>query len=343
MQVRDIPEFWSKVEGNYRYNMIMAAMPFIDNLIAVGDYTKKEFVFGGAPEEKISVVPNGVPVEVISVSEKNESVRKLRQYSCNLGLFDKTRPDYIFTQVARCVPSKGFWRSAGIMHHIDNMLKQHRETALLFLVVNAGRREIDDILEWEKNNWPVEHTKKDLKYYDEIAWEFVRNYNRKHKNTQIVLLNQFVTDSKSCGTHMPRDMSFVDFRYGTHVELNPAIYEPFGISCIEPLPYGAVIVISSVCGCASFLREYEGHDNSPVIIGDYVPAINGNIEDLLTIGHGVRDKTEPKVNRELAYRIYTSLKDREFPVEARIQTGYSIAENFTWNRIARDNIVKIFG
>jgi hypothetical protein len=146
-----------------------------------------------------------------------------------------------------------------------------------------------------------------------------------------------------CAIDMPRDMSFMDFRYGTHVEMNPAIYEPFGISCIEPLPYGALIAVSSVCGCASFLQEYGGSDRSPIVIGDYVTTINGSIDSLLAIGQEARDRIEPKANRELACEIHVSLTDGNFPMEARIQTGYAIAESFTWNRIAANDLAGIFG
>ena len=50
-------------------------------------------------------------------------------------------------------------------------------------------------------------------------------------------------------------MSFLDIRRGSDVEFGQSIYEPFGIAMLEPLTYGAICVISSVCGCAGQLIQ----------------------------------------------------------------------------------------
>src|SRR5690606_1739091 len=84
------------------------------------------------------------------------SRNKLRQYAENL-LGDK--PDYVFTHVTRLVPSKGLWRDLRVLEHVERMLRQRNETAILFtLSTEVPGRRSDDIMNMEKHyHWPVVH------------------------------------------------------------------------------------------------------------------------------------------------------------------------------------------
>jgi len=98
-------------------------------------------------------------------------------------------------------------------------------------------------------------------------------------------------------------MDTVDIHRGTDVEFGQSIYEPFGISPVEPLTFGGLCVFTNVCGCAGFVADaIIGTNSSPhdgtrnVIIADYI-AIDGRfheIKDLLTIDRAVRDEVEEK-------------------------------------------------
>ena len=69
---------------------------------------------------------------------------------------------------------------------------------------------------------------------------------------------------------MPQEMDFVDIRRESDVEFGQSIYEPFGIAQFEPLTFGGVCVVSSVCGCSGFLRDVtSGDDVKNVIVADY--------------------------------------------------------------------------
>ena len=55
------------------------------------------------------------------------------------------------------------------------------------------------------------------------------------------------------GEFLPDDAAFADWRRGSDVELGQSIYEPFGIAQIEPMSYGAISVVSDICGCLGFV------------------------------------------------------------------------------------------
>jgi hypothetical protein len=337
--VRDIPLFWEQAQNNYRYAMIHAAVPFMHNLIAVGDQTRDELVFGGTPRNLISVVPNGINYELIGADRKRNSRNVLLEYCRNLGLL---RPDYICTQVARGVLSKAPWRAAGIMHELDSHLHKEGKRAVLFYLISPGyRRKPEQIAEFERYGWPIVHEDKELGDFGKDIYTFAEHFNKTHTNTQLVLINQYVSDNASLGSRAPRDLSFIDFRIGTDIEFNLAIYEPFGISPIEPLPYGAMIVVSNPNGCANFLvkasRQY-GRD-SPIIVADYC-TLDGEImpSDPLQIGRALREQVEARVNKSVAAELYSKLKMEGVD---RLAIGQDIASNFLWKNIISNYLLQI--
>ena len=50
-------------------------------------------------------------------------------------------------------------------------------------------------------------------------------------------------------------MEFSDIRRGSDLEFGQSIYEPFGISQIEPVNFGAISCVSNVCGCIGFVQQ----------------------------------------------------------------------------------------
>src|SRR5688500_2056016 len=145
-------------QGGYYKHALVKAARFCDNIFAVGDYTLKEMRFLGADFATVDaqLAYNGVPHWRISVDEKMASRNKLRKY-CKALL--KYEPDYVFTHVTRLVPSKGLWRDLRVLEHVEQMLRQRNESAVLFtLSTEVPSRRGDDVRSMEaRYHWPVVH------------------------------------------------------------------------------------------------------------------------------------------------------------------------------------------
>ena len=138
-------------------------------------------------------------------------------------------------------------------------------------------------------------------------------------------------------------MEFMDIRKGTDVEFGQSIYEPFGISQLEPLTFGGICVFSSVCGCAGFLRDVAREENvTNVIVADYTDlgtTAYGDIEDLLQIDRSVRDQIEDSVSEKVAMQICSRLAKSESESESLIQAGYSLAKNMSWDVVVKNYLL----
>jgi hypothetical protein len=220
-----------------------------DGIFAVGDYTLKEIRFLG--EEFLSVdaqiAYNGVPHWKISVEDKMHSRNKLRQYAKTLLRYT---PDYVFTHVTRLVPSKGLWRDLRVLEHVDQILQQRNETAIIFCQsTEIHTRRPADIRRMEAAyKWPVVHREglPDLSHGEAAYYAGVQEFNGCARNVKVVLVNQFGWDRARCGNRMPADMEFMDIRKGSDVEFGQSIYEPFGIAQVEPIIFGGICVFSNV-------------------------------------------------------------------------------------------------
>ena len=150
---------------------------------------------------------------------------------------------------------------------------------------------------------------------------------------------------------MPEDMEFMDIRKGTDVEFGLSIYEPFGISQLEPLTFGGVCVFSSACGCTGLLQDVAGtEDVKNVIIAnytkldifdsfDYAQDRFADIEDLLQIDQPVLEQIEAKVSEEVAQQIVQRLPKSESDIDSMIQTGYELSRNMSWDVVAKNYLL----
>ena len=77
-----------------------------------------------------------------------QSRDRLKQYCKTLLKFE---PDYVFTHVTRLVPSKGLWRDLRVLEHVDALLRERNETAVLFTLSTEvpGRRQ-EDVLRMDQ-------------------------------------------------------------------------------------------------------------------------------------------------------------------------------------------------
>jgi hypothetical protein len=327
--------------------------------LAVGEPVADELRFL-APEfeaKDISVVYNGIPACKTTLEEKMASKQKLQQYCLNLLGY---RPDWVFSHVTRLVRSKGLWRDLRVLGHMDMALNRAGRTAVMFLLsTEVSQRRSSDIFEMEaKYGWPVAHREgwPDLSKGEATFYTAVQEFNAKSKSVKVVFINQFGFSRKHCGNKMPEDMQILDIHRGTDVEFGQSIYEPFGISPLEPLTFGGLCVFSSVCGCAGFaaaavntkeihrrdpfdkLRAGRGEETNKkvdgtrnFIVADYTA--DGEYPDctaLLKIDRAVRDRIEEKVAGEVADEILMLLPKSDREVAAMLETGRRIAKNMSW-------------
>jgi hypothetical protein len=339
-----VEDVFGDQSGFYKHAMLKTTR-FFDEIFAVGDYVQKEFQFLGPDFIHVdsNLAYNGVPCWRIDVKEKLHSRQKLRTY-CNALL--EYEPDYVFTHVTRLVLSKGLWRDLRVLEHLEKVLRQRNETAVLFVLsTEVPQRRPDDILRMEQHyHWPVVHREghADLSGGEAVYYQGVQEFNAKSRNVKVVFINQFGFEQRLCGKRMPRDMEFMDIRKGSDAEFGQSIYEPFGIAQVEPISFGGICVYSNVCGCAGFVERALGGKPSPnVIIADYTDLPNKGLrpEQLLAIGQPQRDEIEHTVAATVARELIQRLPRTPGEFEQFIGRGYELASKMSWDAVARDFVV----
>jgi glycogen synthase len=292
----------------------------------------------------IDIVYNGIPAYQISLADKLQSKEKLQRY-CETLLGYK--PDFIFTHVTRLVQSKGLWRDLRVLYTIEKEFRTQGKTGVLFVLsTEVSQRRSSDIYKMESvYNWPVAHREgaPDLSGGEAAFYTAVQEFNAKSKNIKIIFVNQFGFNQTNCGQRMPNDMEFMDIRRGSDVEFGQSIYEPFGIAQLEPLTFGGICVVSSVCGCAGFVLDIAGAEGAKnLVIADYTRLNShgfANIEDLLKMDESVRDQIEYSVSEKVAMQICSRLAKSESEIEDMIKTGYSLAKNMSWDAVVKNYLL----
>ncbi len=333
-------------QSSFFKHALVEASRYCDRICAVGDYVLRELWFL-APEFQaagIDIVYNGIPAYQISLSDKLQSKEKLQLYCENLLGY---KPDFVFTHVTRLIQSKGLWRDLRVLEQVEKEFRSRGKTAVLFLLsTEVSRRRSRDIYNMESAyNWPAAHREgwPDLSGGEAAFYTAIQEFNAQSRNIKIIFINQFGFERKSCGGRMPKDMEFMDIRKGSDVEFGQSIYEPFGISQLEPLSFGGICVVSSVCGCSGFVRDVANGENTKnVIIADYTDLNNhrfADIEDLLQIDRSLRDRIEAKVSEKVAKEIISRLAQNESEIESMIQDGYALAKNMSWDAVVKNYLL----
>jgi len=212
----------------------------------------------------------------------------------------------------------------------------------------AGRRP-EWVAAWETQyGWPVGHRGDNGDLIDrEVSFFFdgVEPYNRRNSPIKIVFVNQFGWSRERCGERMPADMEFSDVRRGSDLEFGQSIYEPFGIAQVEPLNFGAICCVSSVCGCIGFAEHAAGGlANLPnLVVADYVSLPYGywlsNPYDALAIDRGVRDWIEGNNSAVAAATIYERLPKTESEMQTLLEIGQNVARRMSWDVVTRDYLL----
>jgi hypothetical protein len=315
-------------------------------ILAVGDYTREEIRFLGPEFENhhIDIVYNGVPAAPVSLQQKKQSRAMLAEYAQTL-LNDE--PDVLLTHVTRPVVSKAMWRDMRICHELSKRLASDGKSGALFILTSAGgTRAPHDIARMENDyGWPRHHREgfPDLVGPEIDIHRDVERFNQEHNNFQVVLVNQFGWSPERIGARLPEGMDIADLRRATDVELGTAIYEPFGISPLEPLGCGAVCVISNVCGCAGFInRVTNGKRPNNIVTADYIKLEEDRtLEELLAMGQRDREEIDQRVSAEVAHKILQALPTTDKATQAMIDEGQKLVAKMGWDQIVEDQLMPV--
>jgi hypothetical protein len=340
-QGRFLEEVFPEVTGNYKHPLVKAAR-FCDCIFAVGDQTQEEMAFVDPRMGQIDIdrVYNGIPALPLEFADRRASRARMLDYGRNLF---GTRPEWTFTHVARPVLSKGIWRDLRVLHELEPLLAARGETAVYFMLGTlGGQRRGPDVRQMERcYGWPVGHERgyPDLCGGEENVEPMFAAFNREHEAVRAVFVNQWGWSRALCGQRMPEEMTFADIRRGTDVEFGLSVYEPFGISQLEPLCFGAVCAVSNVCGCMGFVRQAaEDSDVSRNVIEANFLSVPASLEidELLGDSRGLRERAEDGECRRVARAIDEALPRDEDAAQQRLRDGYELARRMSWERVVTD-------
>jgi glycogen synthase len=133
-------------------------------------------------------------------------------------------------------------------------------------------------------------------------------------------------------------MQFIDIRQGSDLEFGQSVYEPFGIAQVEPLSYGALCVVSRICGCVGFLERIGGLAEPNVLLADYtdVTPKPTTLQAALSIDQARRDQVEARKAAEIAHEIMARLPQSEDKETRILESGYQLSQGMSWEVVARD-------
>lgn len=332
-------------QSHFFKHALVGASRFCDNILAVGDYVVKELQFLNPAFRHVDIdlCYNGLPAYDVSFDEVRHSRDLMREYANNLLGY---RPDYVFTHVTRTAISKGLWRDLRVLEHVEEQFRKTGQTAVLFVLsTEVPPRRCEDVRNMERWwKWPVAHREgmPDLSGGEALFYAGVQEFNARARQVKVVFVNQFGWDRSVCGLRMPKEMEFMDIRRGTHAEFGQSIYEPFGIAQLEPLSFGALCVITNVCGCAGFVDKVTGGQTVPnVIVADYtdIGDVRPSIDHLLEMDRDERDRVEALVAERVAQQVLANLPADDEAHEALRRSGYELARQMSWEVVASDYLL----
>jgi glycosyltransferase involved in cell wall biosynthesis len=335
-----IEAYYGAQDGYFKHALVRQAWR-CDAVLAVGDLVVEELRFLGAEfaERDIDLVYNGVPATLLSAGEKQQAGQRMKDLCAGLLGW---QPDWVFTHVTRLVPSKGLWRDLLVLEHLDEILLQRGQRAvLLVLSSEVGRRTPDAVRRMiDEYGWPLVHREgwPDLSA-GELEFDLkVRAFNARSRCVRVLFVNQFGWDRQLCGDWIPEGVSFADLRRGSDVEFGQSIYEPFGIAQVEPLSFGAVSVVSDVCGCVGFVERSQGQDREldNFIVGEYTRLPSGESGEFGQIDARASAHVEAVQSRVVAAALAAALEASPQRRQARLRSGYALAEAMSWERVAAD-------
>lgn len=332
-------------QHDYFKHAVIDTTRFCDGILAVGHHVVDELRFLGNGFEScdISLAYNGVPACKLAAAQRETSREHLQDY-CEALL--GWRPDLVFTHVTRLARSKALWRDLDVLLAMDEQLGRRGQTAVLIVLsTELPRRPLDDILQMESEwEWPLAHREggPDLTEGEARYYQTVQAFNARARNAQVIYVNQFGFSRHTCGRRVPAQVEFMDLRRGSDVEFGLSLYEPFGISLLEPLTFGGICVPSTSCGCAGFLRQAMGSRDSPnIVFADFVRGMRApaSVKEGLAIGRDDRRAVEREVATSVAQRILERLPKDPAGRRCLLESGFELAAKMSWDVVAERAIL----
>lgn len=316
-----------------------------DGIIAVGDRTRDEikFLHPQFDAKPVDIVYNGLPVVKLDLARRLRCRDLLATAAQNLVGF---KPDVLMTHVTRPVISKALWRDLRVCHELDSRLGAAGRKGVLFILTSAGgvRRSADVANMHKQYGWPRHHRHgfPDLVGPEEGINGDIEAFNKGHEHVQVVLVNQFGWSQRRVGPAVPAEMDIADLRCGTDVEFGMAVYEPFGISPLEPLCSGALCVISTACGCQGFVQHVTNNQGAAnVICPDYAPPLGETLEDKKALGVNERTEIENVVAAQVADEILARLPRTERQHQKLLEAGQELVGMMGWDQVILDGLLPL--
>jgi hypothetical protein len=340
-QNQSLEDVFGSQKFNPRNELIKLAVS-LDLVFPVSDLVRDEYLFlvPEAPLDKITTVHNGVPVTEITYSRKEEGRSRIIQYVDNLLNFE---PGVFLTHVSRLVISKGIWRDIALLYALDELFDtlDLRGVYILLSTFVAGGRPPDAVLRMEDEyGWPVLHKDgwPDLVGMETEVYRHLELFNSRSRAIKGIFINQFGFNGEACGRRVPKDSDFLDLRMASDAELGFSVYEPFGIAQLETIPFGGAAILSSTCGCASFLeRTFEDTVTRPFYIVDFTQAAQDmSVDELKSITVRERDKIERQLLAEHSRPILDVIPVTPARREAYLKSARQHAPRLSWERAMRD-------
>jgi len=344
---------YPEILDSYRTQLVKRTVVF-DYIFAVSNLVASEYKFLNPQikDEKIKIIYNGISFQSIDWDKMKESREKLRKYIESIFNFNF---DVLFTHVTRLVLSKGIWRDFAILEKLDDIFHSNGLKGayiLLSTLIGTGRNS-SEIHRMEKEyGWPVLHRKgwPDCVGYEEEIYDIIQLFNAKSKSIKALFINQFGFDTRTCGDRVPLGTSLLDLRIASDAELGYSIYEPFGISQIETIPYGGFSLLSRACGSSYLFDEiFKDMKEKPYHVIDFSNIENIKTEQVYNIlnsndkisSYKNLDENNRRLIEESLFNLYTKeifdiLPKTDSKRKENLENISNKAINFSWESRLKD-------
>ena len=341
-------------QSDYSRHALVSQTHRLDSVLAVGHETAEELRFL-SPEMKAGPVRtcfNAVPSEKLTAADVQRSRTMMHEW---LAATLAYVPDYIFTHVTRPVPSKGIWRDFATMRHLAPMLAAKGKTAAYILLTSGAQTRTQEQVDAMARdyNWPINHHPHGpdlqgpevqlhldmLRFADQTRLSTVKIGSDERPAIASILVNQFGWGRQRLGLACPEQMHFDDLRRATDLEFGLSVYEPYGISPLEPLHAGAICTVSTVSGCHGMVTQTlaaMSRTDSRI----YVPAefTTSNLQrtpaEMIEMSHQERMAVEEQVCAALAITLMAKLPKSNADRAANLAEGQLLASAMGWDTVA---------